>query len=47
LQKISANATFRRFRHQPVRLAHGSSGYAGNPARTVRLSRRLPSLRPT
>lgn len=29
LQKISANATFRRFRHQPVRLAHGSSGYAG------------------
>ena len=31
LQKIAAVATFRRFRHQPVRLAHGSSGFAGKP----------------
>lgn len=38
LQKITAIANFHRFRHQPVKLAHGSSGYAGNTARTVRLS---------
>jgi len=31
LQKIAVVPIFRRFRHQPVKLAQRSSGYGGKP----------------